>query len=1007
MHYIAETRIAAPALCRTASPSRVSFRPIGSASDNDWFGWFNDKKSPSIDAISTDQYNAWNNFHGNVYRDCCVYEGDDSTGYFRRKDRAVKVNGFMLDFDCHNPTDMPIAQIGQILESPAFQSAVPCSRIVMTGNGYQVHFNYEQDVIGDGPARAEQIAKYESIIQSAMQYACATWKLNPDERCTDITRLHRHYPSNNTKRMQAFKDNANRIPVHLILSRDIATTTINDFITNICTQFPVTPAIAAPATIISRLAADPSDRMTRLLAPPCFKQLWETGSTEGNRNADRYAWLARCVSEGLNEADALQIIEEFNSRCHPPDDAATVQKHVSHFYKTPKKAGCTYMRDTCKTCAYQDKSLEEAKKECPFTKTLRADAAHPYFIGEGGNIMRIDFKSDAKGNLTEEHVPVTECGHLMVTGVIQDEEGKLYTGMLINGEWERAFELPAYIWANKTKFAEKIKGLAGEKLMCLNRNVEYMAMASEYLCPNKEIKIARDFGWNKDFTEFYAVDCIIDAKGIHEPTNQFFKCGHDSAKKLKLAIPKSDEQVIEILKHIKNDLLRFNNYDIMQYLIGLIFISPFASIFRKMASTTNAVPSIIIHGTTGSGKSAMLLLAGSFFGPIRDSDLISFASTPRVVNDLGHWFKDCLYIVDDLKWSSIHPATQTQVVQILQAYIDGHGRNRLSNRGTGGDWEPSQGKEIRGTVCISAEDLPTGEASIFGRFMIVHLDSHTIDTGLYERCLAQSKHYNVVMAAYIAWYLASANSQADLLSKFDSYRRKIEQGVPKERVNIVRVCSQLALCLVGYHMFLAFCMKMGVLGQAEAEKLLAEHEMRVMTLRDQRLSQITGETPVEKFLQMISSLLQSGRVRLDDGSAADKDHRPIIGFEERDDVMKKDILYLDPQISFGQVQRAYDDLKERIPFGQHSLGQQLHSQGYLARKDADRMTASKRHNGRLGRYYAIDLSKFDFKWQPDSELNMDAPPMSSAAIISAEPNPDPDPMWPSDDEPKQPSTLTI
>jgi hypothetical protein len=991
--YISETRICPVAICPTSPDGQkylahVLFRPANSLSPQDWFQWRVRKdpstgeiverlRKPALDAVTKEPTYPWNDRNGNIYRDHCLYCGNDQDGYYRHKDRIVAVRGIMLDFDSHSSSDMPLLKIANILESEPFLSAVPCSRIVMSGNGYQIHINSPCDITGDDAERKEQIRRYEQNIQSVMLYCVDVWKLRPDEKCKDINRLHRHFPSFNTKKLTSVTDAANRTPVREIINRQINAADVSVFIESLCKSHPVSVPVSRPIRIFKN-DSGAAPTLEKLLEPPCIKALWEAGSGEGNRNSDRFALLCRLHICRFSENDAARYIDEFNGRCTPPDDAATVNAHVRNFYGNPKPCGCGYMRDTVHTCPYIDKTLEVAKRECPFTKTRKEQPIHPYFIGERGNIIRREFKPDKDGNVTEEHIPVTECGHLMVTGVVQDEEGKIYTGKIVNGAWERAFELPAYIWANRTKFAERIKGIAGEKLICQSRNIEHMAMASEYLCTDKEIRVATDFGWNKDFTEFYAVDCVIAADGIHAPTNQFFKCQHESAKKLKLAIPKSDQQLKDILTHIKTDLMHFNNYDIMQYIIGVVFVAPFASLFRKRASTTNAVPSIILHGTTGTGKTGMLILAASFFGKVRDSDLISLSSTPRVVNDLGHWFKDALYIIDDLKWSSIHPAAQTQIIQIMQAYVDGHGRNRLTNTGSGGEWEPSQGKEIRGTVCISAEDLPTGEASVFGRYMIVHLDTHTIDTGLYERCLAESKNYNAVMAAFIAEYLSAPDCHDQLLSNFDKYRRKIEEGVPRERINTVRVCSQLALNLVGYEMFLAFCMRKGVLGRKEGKSLLTAHESRLMTLRDQRLSQITGETPVEKFLAMIASLLSSGRARLDSDISSGKDSIPVIGFEEKDDALQKNILYLNPQASFGMVQRAYDDTRERIPFNQHSLGQQLHSQGYLARKDPEHMTITKRHEGRRSRYYAIDLTKFDLKadedsfaWHSDGEASLD------------------------------------
>ena len=983
---IAETRICPAALCSTSKDgnqylSKVMFRAVDSSSDAEWMQWFKAKPEPNPTcgrlerctfALSTDDRNQWSNLHANIYRDHCVYAGDEQTGFLRRKERIVRVNGFMLDFDSHSASDMPLEAIGDILLSEKLRNAVPCSRIVNTGHGYQIHFPLSMGVEGVEAERQIGIRRYESFMQSAMAYFRQEWGLVPDEKCKDVTRLHRHYPSYNTKKMKQFNDAANRIEVKEVFSRVVEPAAVNAFIRDITAKHPISPwPDKRMAVLISKPAStdDPSADLQKALlkavAAPCIAKLWNEGSAEGNRNAARFALLANLYAAGIAESDSVELLQDFNRRCHPPDDAVTVANHVRGFYGAPKKVGCTYIHGTCKMCVYQDKTLDAAKAACPYVQGLIRKPRHPYSISREGTIMRRQYKAGKDGGIEEVQLPVTMEGSLVVTTTIQDGGTQFYRGKITNGDWHETFELPASLWASRTKFAETIKGIAGDKLMFLGRDTEHLAMASEYLCDSKETKVVTDFGWNKTFTAYFGVECIISKVGIHPPTTEYFRCQHKAGQKLRLKRPESEAQVDETLQHIKDDLMQFNNVAVMQSIIGLVFIAPFLSLLREKASTTNAVPSLIVQGSTGAGKTAMLLLAASFFGEVRDSDLVSFASTVRVINDLGHWFKDALYVVDDLKWSSMSKPVQTQIIQVMQAYVDGHGRNRLSNRGSSGDWEPETGKEIRGTVAIPAEDLPSGEASVFGRYMIVHIEHSDSDARRYGRCLQASRHYSSVMATFLLWYLQKGSPHDDLLARFDKHRAAFEQGVPRDKLNIIRVCSQLALNLVGYELFLEFAQHRNVFTTPESERLQQAHRHRLCVLREKRLSEIANEAPAEKFLSMITSLLAAGKARLDDD--LQDTHKPVIGFLELDTESGQNILYLDPHIAYGQVQRAYDDLGERIPFNQQSLGQQLGSQGYLAKRDKDRLTLTKNHNGKRGRYYAIDLAKFgwlaeDARW---------------------------------------------
>lgn len=964
---VADSRICPAALGPGGrAVAHIAFRPEGATDDAMWAAWVegadgrSGRRVKSVDALSTDPRYPWGNRNANIYGDHCTYFGNDEIGFQRRKDRVTAVRAFMVDFDFHRPSDMPLPEIARVVESTEFQSEVPCHAIFMTGHGYQIHIGLPADISGDDDERAQHILEYESRIQSALQHFRDRWHLVPDDRCKDITRLHRNYPSFNTKDLRNIEDEDHRIAVREVLARPVDASAVKAFMDHICTKHP------SAVRLVSRRSAHrqpppagPEDAMASFLEPPCIRKLWEQGSAEGLRNASVYALACRALASAIPEEEAQRLALEFNSRCSPPEEESAVADHVSRCYADERQAGCPYMREACRACDYQQMPEQEARKACPYMSKMAKSLKHPYFIGDDGNVMRIELRPTKDGEPEQVHVPVTERGHAIVTGVIREKDRKLYKGKIVDANYEQPFELDASIWANRSKFAEAMKSLAGDRLIFAARNAEHLSLSSELLCDDKEQLCSASFGWSRDFTKFHGVGCVITKDGIVPPSGLVFRATHQTAKRLRLTPPESEEALLGTLRHIRDDLLQFSNPEVMQFVIGTVFVTPFVSLLRERAGTTNAVPSIILVGLTGKGKTAVLVLANCFFGIFRDGDLVSFLATPRVITDLGWWFRDAIYAVDDLKWASLSPATQTQVVQVLQACIDGHGRDRLTNQG-GGEWTPLAGKEIRGTLCISAEDLPSGEASVFARCMIVPFNTSVTDIERYGRCLAESKKYSTVMAAFLHWYLRQGDDpHRVLLDEFDARRKKFERGVPRDRVNVIRVCSQLSLNLAGYSMFIHFATSKGIFTCSDGEHLIAEHEARLAALRDQRLAHIAGETAAEKFLLMVSSLLSSGRARLDDGTEG-KSSAPVIGFVEADEQLGKDVLYLDPQISFAMAQKCYDDLKERIPFGTHSLGQQLGARGYLVRRDTDRQTYSKVRNGRKQRYYAIDLQKLDW-----------------------------------------------
>lgn len=353
---IFETRICAEAICPTASngkryPARLMFRRESDTHDMAWMEWHKgaykgnsiSRKSGSDCAISSNPNHPWGNRNANVYRDHCVYCGNDSIGYERHKDRVIAVKGFMLDFDSHTNRDMPLSDIAAILAAPDFAAKVPCSRILMTGNGYQLHFDFPRMYPPDEPERNDRIGRYEALIQATMDYFRQEWKLKPDEQCKDITRLHRHYPSYNVKKMTAFDDDANRIPVEEILSRGVNADEVESFFKGIWERYPVKPVnsvkVYAPAPKTNSPQGDPpaqtaDERLAKVLRAPCMKRLWDEGAGEGSRNACRFAILSELRSEGADEDEAYQVLSDFNERCDPPDEDAAIRTQTTAYYRS-------------------------------------------------------------------------------------------------------------------------------------------------------------------------------------------------------------------------------------------------------------------------------------------------------------------------------------------------------------------------------------------------------------------------------------------------------------------------------------------------------------------------------------------------------------------------------------------------------------------------------------------------------------------------------------------------
>jgi hypothetical protein len=542
---------------------------------------------------------------------------------------------------------------------------------------------------------------------------------------------------------------------------------------------------------------------------------------------------------------------------------------------------------------------------------------------------------------------ITSRGYVIVTESKETRTEVMYGGLIIDGDTKKRFDLPASLWANGIRLAEKLKGLAGEHLMFDSKNHEHLSKASQLLEPHKKKMEAQDFGWNSDWTEYFGVECVIDKDGIHEPGNRIFDAPEGNALHLGLTIPKSKEETKLLIEHILNELMVFNNEEVMRLVIGTAFIAPFNSFFRKNANATNPVPSLFLQGTTSDGKTTCALLGQCFYGVVREGDLTGFNSTKMCIAEKGWFYKDALYCLDDLKFSSMPDYEKTGTISMLQSYIDGHGKGRLGKPSSGG-YMPTEGKPIRGTILGTGEDLPSGEASIMGRYMIVPIESSTKNKALLGRCLELSKDYSSVMSEFIYFILQRSDWQAQLLKAFDAFRNTFEQEIGSQHTNLIRVCSQLALNQIGLKLFLKFAKSFGACDEERVQQILAIHHKSLSDLCIKRIDQIKQEKASVRFLETFCALLKGKQIHID-GTGFDMNankNSKSVGFFENG------IYYINPPLALDQVQRCLASTS-KINFASYSLGQQLKRDGLLAEYSKGKSTVQKRQGGSRDSYWAI------------------------------------------------------
>jgi len=221
-HVVFETRIP-PKQLASKCASHLAFREA----DNENAEWrvchYEDRRKEIVKGYFPSRDNTsqadrlFSDGYANIYRDHCIYGGTEENGYKRdKRNRLIDCNGLCFDFDSHNPEDMPLDEIRNILLSDGFEKAVPYASVVFTGHGYQVHIDCTGVFTKLFNAPRKAIDRVEAIIAGAHEYLGREFGLTADPACKDINHNFRLPGSWNTKDMRDENNLTARIRVKTV-----------------------------------------------------------------------------------------------------------------------------------------------------------------------------------------------------------------------------------------------------------------------------------------------------------------------------------------------------------------------------------------------------------------------------------------------------------------------------------------------------------------------------------------------------------------------------------------------------------------------------------------------------------------------------------------------------------------------------------------------------------------------------------------------------------------------
>lgn len=509
----------------------------------------------------------------------------------------------------------------------------------------------------------------------------------------------------------------------------------------------------------------------------------------------------------------------------------------------------------------------------------------------------------------------------------------------------------------------------GSALMFDNRDLQDIRHAMASLSTPECRNIRQTFGLLDAYT-YETPSVMIDRDGVHPAENgDIDLSGKGNSKHLDMQVL-TDAQFKAVGEHIRDDLLNLHTRYIIDSLTGFTFLAPFGSELIRTTGWTGDHIGIFLVGTTGSGKSFDAIMFQWFFGDFSTNGAItSWTATPNELQVAGYYFKDAVYLVDDFKLSHFkgNLPRYSAAIGILQNYTDGTARDRLTS-----DIKIREGQPIRGALIATGEDFPHNEASVEGRYHVVHVSGGgSREAG--HLCLKNRHLYNGFMARYIAWVFQKDNYAADIVTRIDAHRELFISG-RGDATNIDRLAQSFAYNLTGYELFCHFMIDSGFVDTNTAHTMIDAHKAELNANIDGALDAITSATASMMYLEILSELIASGRFRIHDESDLHKVYNedynrdepeseeyvvedlPLedlpfcIGFDDEPD---DPYLYIIPNIAFAEVCRVAATQGMLFTHTQTGTGKELIASGVMMEGKGDGIACAKWYQDRTRKVWKI------------------------------------------------------
>lgn len=390
--------------------------------------------------------------------------------------------------------------------------------------------------------------------------------------------------------------------------------------------------------------------------------------------------------------------------------------------------------------------------------------------------------------------------------------------------------------------------------------------------------------------------------------------------------------------------------------LHLVELGPPSISFPLLAATCRAVfgeADFALHlaGETGAFKSEVAALHQQHFGAAMNRLNLpgAWSSTGNALEVLAFHAKDTLFVIDDFApqgsgadVARYHAAAD----RVFRAAGNHAGRARLDS--TAKLREP---KPPRSLILSTGEDIPRGQ-SVRARLMILELTKGGINAGRLSECQrdAQEGLYADAMGGFVKWLAAHyEDARSRFAQKVADYRARALRNPAHARTPDI-----VANLQAGFELYLDFSAVSGAIDATERDRLAYRCWEALSEAAAAQTKHHAATDPTARFLDLLRSVLTSGRAHLVARNGGEPDREPgscgwrrdnsgkwaplgdCIGWVEGDD------LYLEPTASYRVAQVAGRDVGEVLAVSPQTLKKRLHEKNLLASVDRARKTLTIR-----------------------------------------------------------------